>query len=444
MPVSLIPESVSISLFNYVALLAFLQPRYCEEDAVSQPETLISTCAYPSCDRQPRPAEDRAGAKPKYCGEPDPVTGKPHTALTAFRRRQELARQAGGPADPADLDRPVTMATARAAELRAGIRDDIVALTTRLAELVAQLDRTADPEAAAAQIEAVQAEAARHIAVARAETAGAVQSLQQAEADAHEARAAAGEADAQLSAELAARTTAEQAVRAARTAAEAQIAEAERAAVQRVLAAEQDRDRAIAAARREAEQASARASAAGQAAARARQAAESATAELERVRAATDRQAEAMRGDAARERERLSAAHQAQIAALEDARAELRIRAEHSEAELARAIAELDRTRTELDRARADLDRARSHPALPAGWRADGSIPLNSADRRTPRGPARHLRPDPFTFRLRAHACPLLLLRPSPRLSLTSQLPAPPPLCPQPSLIIIAFTPRHY
>jgi DNA repair exonuclease SbcCD ATPase subunit len=337
----------------------FSRPQNDEEDALPQPETLISTCAYPSCDRQPRPAEDRAGAKPKYCGEPDPVTGKPHTALTAFRRRQELARQAGGPAEAADLDRPVTMATARAAELRAGIRVDIVALTTRLAELVAQLDRTADPEAAAAQIEAVQAEAARHIAVARAEAARAVQSLQQAEADAHEARAAADEADAQLSAELAARRTAEQAAQAARTAAETKIAEAERAAAQRVLAAEQNRDRAIAEARREAEQASARASAAEQGAARAQQAAESAAAELERVRAAADRQAEVMRDDASRERERLSQAHQAQIAALDDARAELRIRAEHSETELARAIADLDRTRTELDQARADLDRAR-------------------------------------------------------------------------------------
>ena len=57
---------------------------------MTEPQTLTATCAYPLCDRQPRPAEDRAGAKPKYCGEPDPVTGKPHTALTAFRRRQEL------------------------------------------------------------------------------------------------------------------------------------------------------------------------------------------------------------------------------------------------------------------------------------------------------------------------------------------------------------------
>jgi hypothetical protein len=40
-----------------------------------------------------------------YCGRPDPVSGTPHTALTAFRRRQELAQQGGGVAEPEDLRR---------------------------------------------------------------------------------------------------------------------------------------------------------------------------------------------------------------------------------------------------------------------------------------------------------------------------------------------------
>ena len=95
----------------------------------STPEATAVRCAYPGCENEPRAAEDGAGAKPKYCGQPDVLTGKPHGALTAFRRRQELARQAGGPADAEDLDRPVTMATARAADLRKGIRADMAALT---------------------------------------------------------------------------------------------------------------------------------------------------------------------------------------------------------------------------------------------------------------------------------------------------------------------------
>jgi colicin import membrane protein len=83
-----------------------------------------------------------------------------------------------------------------------------------------------------------------------------------------------------------------------------------------------------------------------------RQAAESAASELERVRAAADRQAELIRTDAAREREQLRQAHLGQIAALDDARAELRTRAERAESELARARTELDRARTDLATAR--------------------------------------------------------------------------------------------
>ena len=167
------------------------------------------TCKYPGCENEPRAADDGAGAKPKYCGRPDPTTGKPHTALTAFRRRQELTRP-GGAAEAEDLGRPVTMATARAAELRNSIRADMATLTGKLTDLAAQLDRAADPEAAAAQVEAVQAEAAQQVADAQAETAREAQRRQQAEADAEEARSAAVEMDGKLQAAETARGQAEQ------------------------------------------------------------------------------------------------------------------------------------------------------------------------------------------------------------------------------------------
>jgi colicin import membrane protein len=185
------------------------------------------TCKYPGCENEPRAADDGAGAKPKYCGQPDPLTGKPHTALTAFRRRQELTRQ-GGAAEAEDLGRPVTMATARAAELRNGIRADMTALTGKLTELAAQLDRAADPEAAAAQVEAVQAEAAQQVADAQAEAAREAQRRQQAEADAEEARSAAVEMDGKLQAAETARGQAEQ--RAANARADAEQARSEAAA----------------------------------------------------------------------------------------------------------------------------------------------------------------------------------------------------------------------
>ncbi len=43
----------------------------------------VLRCAYPGCENEPRPGAAEQG----YCGLPDPVTGEPHLALTAFRWR---------------------------------------------------------------------------------------------------------------------------------------------------------------------------------------------------------------------------------------------------------------------------------------------------------------------------------------------------------------------
>src|SRR5690349_10187822 len=158
----------------------------------STPEATTVRCAYPGCENEPRAAEDGAGAKPKYCGQPDVLTGKPHGALTAFRRRQELRQD--GAAEPDDLGRPVTMATSRAADLRKGIQADMAALTGKLAELVKQLERAADPERAEAQVEAVQAEARQQVDAAEARAAQEALRRQEARDDEAEARAAAQEA----------------------------------------------------------------------------------------------------------------------------------------------------------------------------------------------------------------------------------------------------------
>ena len=256
-------------------------------------------CAYPGCENEPRPGEAGAGAEPEYCGRPDSVSGKPHTALTAFRRRQELAQQGGGVAEPEDL------------------RRSWIALR--------------GPR--------------RH-------------RRQQAQADAEEARSAALEADAQLTEALAARAAAEDAAVAAREAAqvgvaeaqraaqvgvaEAQraaqvrVAEAQRAAEERVAATRQERDQAVTAARSRADDAESRARLAEQGAARVQQAAQSARAERDRV----DRQMAQLREDAERQQAELRATFEAQLAALEDARAKIQARAEQAEAELQRARAD--------------------------------------------------------------------------------------------------------
>ena len=177
----------------------------------------VPTCAYPGCENEPRPGE--TGAEPGYCGLPDPVTGEPHTALTAFRQRQMLARQGGGVAGPEDLGRPGFAFWRR---------------------------------------------------------------RQRPEADAREARLAALEADARLAEALAATAAAEQEAAAAREAGQARAAQAERAAQEQVAAVRQERDDAISGAESQAAEARSRADDAEQDAAESARA-EHAEADLQRA-----------------------------------------------------------------------------------------------------------------------------------------------------------------
>jgi len=156
-------------------------------------------CRYPGCPNPAR-AADAPGRPPGYCGQDvgedrDGTTvAVRHTAMTAFRRRAQLAGQ------PSDA-RPVTAAITRAG----AIRDDALAAMTRLsgqlaaaidqlAVLGAQLTTAADPEAAEAQAEAVRAEAAAQLEHARAQAAVHAAARHSAELEATEARAAAAEA----------------------------------------------------------------------------------------------------------------------------------------------------------------------------------------------------------------------------------------------------------
>lgn len=176
------------------------------------------TCAYPGCGNEPQP-------EGKYCGLADPASGGAHTALTSFRRRQELAAH-GVVAKP---------------ENRPGD-----------AFWHPRLRRRADE-----------------------------QRRREAEADAEEARSAVLEADALLTAALTAQAAAERAV-VAESAAQARVAVAERAAEERVLMLRREKDEAESRARA----AESRAWAAEQEATRARQAADSARQELDAARRA--------------------------------------------------------------------------------------------------------------------------------------------------------------
>lgn len=200
-----------------------------------QPDPQPGRCRYPGCPNPARAAE-APGRPPGYCAQEvgEDRDGHPvlvrHTALTAFRRRSQLAGQ------PAE-HRPVTAAITRAG----AIRDDALAATTRLsgqlaaaidslAALGAQLAAAADPEAAEAQAEAVRAETAAGLEHARAETAGHAAARHTAELEAAEARAAAAEAITMMQTQAADATSAQEAARQARQELAATHAQAEAAA----------------------------------------------------------------------------------------------------------------------------------------------------------------------------------------------------------------------
>ena len=224
--------------------------------AATQADCAPGTCRYPGCAGPARLKDPAApGPRPGYCeqevpedrGDGTPVLVR-HTAMTAFRRRGQLAGQPGG-------DRPVTAALSRAG----AIRDDALAAMSRLgAQLSATLDQLAalggqlaaagDPEAAEAQAEAVRAQTAVQVEQARAETAAHAVARHTAELDAAEARAAAAQAITAMEAEAAARQHADQRARDAgralhdeRQAAAARITEAEEA----LTAARAERDTAV-------------------------------------------------------------------------------------------------------------------------------------------------------------------------------------------------------
>jgi hypothetical protein len=317
----------------------------------TQAEGAPGTCRYPGCAGPARVKDPAApGPRPGYCEQEVPEDRGDgtavlvrHTAMTAFRRRQQLAGQPGG-------DRPVTAAVSRAA----AIRDDALAAMSRLgAQLPAALDQLAvlgaqlaaagDPEAAEAQVEAVRAETAAQLEQARAETASQAVARHAAGLDAAEARAAAAQAITAMHAEAAARQHAEQraddagrALDHERQAAAARIAEAEEAAT----AARAEREAAVAAA--------------GQA----------------RADAARARETDQQRHDAA------LAAAAAQLAAANDTIAGLR-------GQLARDQAALDRERAEQHRLAGllhDILTSRPVPAGNAGQHPDADSSSEPAD----------------------------------------------------------------
>ena len=100
------------------------------------------------------------GRPPEYCDDPTLNRGAAWRALRAA--------SAASAAIPNHLDRPVTMSQARAGAFAKQVTSRVQALTATLATVLQEFRILSDPDAAAAQLEAVTTEAEQQVATAMA------------------------------------------------------------------------------------------------------------------------------------------------------------------------------------------------------------------------------------------------------------------------------------
>jgi len=317
-------------------------------------QTTAQQCAYPDCE-QPvaAPTSDR-GAKPKYCDDVG------HNPLTAHRERRKREADATGQRAEETGGQPVTIGLTRAAELVSKLEQLTAQHAEALARAITELRSAGDPESAEAEVYAARTSADQRVAAAEARVAEEINRRREAETERDQARADRDQAD-DAAAQAITRmdelqheltilrdTTAEQ-ISQLRAQTAAELQQARDSAQHDIGQARDEAARLVADATsqlRRAEQESARAQQAEVAAAqRADRAQAQAAEEIARIRA-----------DAQRERDELHAATDARLAALEETRTALRIRAERAEADLDTARAEQQRLAEQLDKATADTD----------------------------------------------------------------------------------------
>jgi DNA segregation ATPase FtsK/SpoIIIE-like protein len=330
--------------------------------------TTGTQCAYPGCDLPAAaPTSDR-GARPKYCADDS------HNPLTAHRERRRLQAEASGQRAEETGGQPVTAGLTRAGELIRTLEKLTTQHTDALTRAVTELRSAGDVESAEAEVYATRANADQHVAAAEARHAEELQRRRDAEADRDQAcadREQADEAAAQalarmdeLTAELTTlRAATAEEIRQLRTTTATEIEQARATAARETGQAREEADRLVADATSQLRRAE-------KETARAQQSEASAIQRADRAHAQAGEEISRVRADAERERDELHAATDARLAALEDARTAVRIRAERAEADLDAARAENHRLTEQLAQATADDDHAHVPGSTPTPRRA--------------------------------------------------------------------------
>jgi colicin import membrane protein len=340
-----------------------------------------SLCAYPDCDQPTAPPTSDRGAKPKYC------TDENHNPLAAHRERRRRQAEATGQRAEETGGQPVTIGLTRATELVRALEKLTAQHADTLNRAVAELRSAGDVESAEAEVYAARTSADQRVAAAEARLAEEMNRRREAEADRDHVQADREEADEaasqaisrmdELTRELAElRATTDEQLRQVREQTAAEIQQA-RDTAQREIG--QARDEAT----RQVVEATSQLGRAEQEAARAQQAEAAAIQRADRAQAQAAEEIGRIRTDAQRECDELHAATDARLAALDEARTALRIRAERAEADLDTARAENQRLAEQLASA-TDANEHPHDPASSAPPRSGSRAKTTPAKRKTP------------------------------------------------------------
>ena len=311
--------------------------------------TPLQQCAYPGCAQAPAPPSSDRGAKPKYCADPD------HNPLSAHRERRRKEAEASGQRAGETGGQPVTLGITRAAELLTALDKLTAQHADTLNRAITELRAVGDIESAEAEVCAARASADQRVATAEARLAEEIQRRRDAETARDAARTDREQADDATAQAVTRMDALDRELAGVRAAADQEIRRARDTAAADIGQAREDADRDVAAARgqaaRQIADAQERAAQAGQDAARARQGEAGAITRADRAQAAAADQAAQIRADHQRALDQLTAATTAQIAALQETRDALRIRAERAETDLDTVRAQYQQLADQLSQA---------------------------------------------------------------------------------------------
>jgi colicin import membrane protein len=339
-----------------------------------------SLCAYPDCDQPTAlPTSDR-GAKPKYC------TDENHNPLTAHRERRRRQAESAGQRAEETGGQPVTIGLTRATELVRALEKLTAQHADTLTRAVAELRSAGDVESAEAEVYAARTSADQRVAAAEARLAEEMNRRREAEADRDQVQADREEADEAASQAISRMDELTRELAELRTTTDEQLGQLRDQAAADIQQARDHAQREIGQARdettRQVVEATSQLRRAEQETARAQQAEAAAIDRADRAQAQAAEEIGRIRTDAQRERDELHAATDARLAALEEARSALRIRAERAEADLDAARAESQRLVGQLAAA-TDTNEHTRDPASTAGPRSGSRAKTTPARRKT-------------------------------------------------------------